>query len=140
MVGDDLGRPGGRERVVAHLRLGIDQADQVARLALHPADGQHRQVQHLEHRLVLGPADDAAIDGGGLDPGRLGQEMRQPAGAGDGVRVGVVVGHHQRAAVPLGRDQQLAKLFAHREMLGMVGGPLWNMRRKGVAHGIGAEP
>ncbi len=112
------------QRVVAHLGLRIHQADEIVSLLLRPQERLDGQVQHLEHRLVLGPADDAAVGGCRSHASGLGQEESEPAGAGHGVRVGVVVRHNQGALVSFGDREQLAEAVAQGEAGGVIGEPL----------------
>ena len=107
MIDDQLRRGTGRQRVVPHLRLGVDQADEIELGGFHPSDRLDGQVQHLEQGLVLGPPDDPAIGRLGVDVGAVLEEEGEAAGARHRVRVGVVVREHERPLVRPGDGQEL---------------------------------
>ena len=93
-------------------------------LRLDPRDRLDGQVQHLDQRLVLGPADDAAVSRRRADPRGVMKQVGQAAGTRHRVGVGIVVREHQGAPVLAGHRKQLAQPIAEGELIDVVDCPL----------------
>ena len=83
---------------------------------LDPGDRLDAEVQNLQHRLVLGAADDPAISGRRAHPRGLCEQVGKPTGARHRVRVGVVVRQDQGAMVPLRDLEELPQPVANQEL------------------------
>ena len=116
VIDDELRHRGVLERVVPHLGLRVDQTDQVVLLRLDPRDRLDRQVEDLEHRLVLGPPDDPAVRRGRTYTRALVEQVGEAAGARHRVGVRVVMGQDQRPVMAASDHQQLAEPVAEREL------------------------
>jgi len=88
--------------VISHRRLGIDQRYQIVLVEYDLRDRPDRQVQHLDERDVLRPADDSAVADARLHSEPTLEEVGQSHRRGDGVGVWIVVGQHQRRALSFG--------------------------------------
>ena len=116
VVDDELRQLRRSERVITDLGLRVDEADQVMRLMLDPGDGLDAEVQHFQHRLVLGAADDPAVGGGRGHPRGVCEQVGKPTGARHGVGVRVVVRQDERAMVTLGDLEELPQPVADQEL------------------------
>ena len=61
VIDHDVDAVPGRQRVVAGLRLAVDERDEVERVGVDLLDGRERHPQRVDHGAVLGAADDPAV-------------------------------------------------------------------------------
>jgi hypothetical protein len=103
----------GRQRVVSRARLGVDEGDDLVAVkgktgAIEIAAGQMTQgtAEIAEKGAVLGAADDTLVGNIDLNVALLLQEMAERDGAGDGIRVRIIMGQDQHAGSVLDRVNQ----------------------------------
>jgi hypothetical protein len=108
LVGDERAA----QRVVAHGRLRVDEADDVEVRGVHARDRHERDLEQAHHRAVLGAPEHAAVRQRDLHPALLVQQLRERPRRGDRVRIGVVVGAHERRLRPVDDVEESSHVLA----------------------------
>ncbi len=95
MVDDDQGRDGPRQGVISESGLGVHQGDGLMRADFDLLNGNQVDFQPLHHGPVFRPENRSAISDSAANLEQLAQEVFQRRRAGQGIRIGSVMGQDQ---------------------------------------------